>query len=275
MWDIHGNSVEETMSFTLDTSSISDTEWNELQEERRAMNLSVFPNDGGLTEREKEVALENLKEERTMLPYLFKLDRLKRQLVYDILPPDARERVKFLFGRYAIDLKSRRPRNMVEKNKKLWTYEEVKKILEEKGLPTKRLYKACIGEERRSQRWNKYLNAYPADLLDRRNDSQETRAWKDMMRKDVTKRGLLQDTLNVDLKQLHKEKLMKQLGAVESDFKLRLKERKLFWRKQRAALRRGQRGTADRSVPNLRPKHLNTGKMKPWKKTRGRGYSRK
>eukprot|EP00466_Bigelowiella_natans_P002698 jgi/Bigna1/70164/fgenesh1_pg.11_\ len=216
--------------------------------ERRAFNITGM--DEPLTAWQIEEANKALQNEMSSMEYLDRINSFQREKVFAMLDPQMRNRVR------------------------IWTWDEVEAQLKRAGLPTHRLKRHLIGHGRTLMPRNKYLDAHGGeDLLPRKNDSDATIAWKKIRREDVIQRGLLKDTLNIDLKEIKKKKLMKELKATsEKDFKLKLKERKLFRKRQAAILSRGQRGVADKHIADMRPKHLNTGKMKPWKKTRGRGY---
>jgi len=256
------------------SSDISDTTMDTLRAERRQLNVTgpfeaLHP--------AKLLQLQSIMRNKTALKeYLMKQSTFEAQKMMMAIPEPARSSIQMHYRRWKIERKNanqHRNSPRIGRNQRIWTWTEIKNILLQHGYPTKRLERRLIGVGKVLNPRNKYIDQYPEDLELRRNDSDAVLERKRRMRDEIIKRGLLEDALNVDLKQIKKEKLKKQLNAkTEKEFRLKLKMRKLLWKKQAKILTKGQRGMRDHHHYNMRPKHLHTGKMKPWKKTRGRGY---
>ncbi|GAB5366121.1 hypothetical protein AAMO2058_001117400 [Amorphochlora amoebiformis] len=265
------SSIDESIS---GWDGISDTCAEELEQERRAYGVTNF--DDPVKPSVMQNVYSLLHDQSGLIDYLKNfVDGIERRKIFDALPKDISIKVKQLFEQtmrehksFKMNINSAQPRQRF-----LDMYQEYKEWFERLGYPTHRLERYYLVMNKYNTKRNPHIDAYPEDLSYHLKDSPATIEYKKKKRAEIARQGLLKEALDVDLKEIHKEKMKKQVGAsTDKDLRLRLKARKATWRAIRNTLVSGQRGTADRMIPSKRPRHLYTGKSKPWKKTRGRGY---
>jgi len=211
--DMNLNPIPHNFTMTTTTSSISDTEFEQLQteikESRKRANISGP--DEPLTARELQDLKQAMSSDSSMLEYLAKSSYFHRQKVYAYLPDDVSERVRKIFRRCMIERKHlNKPRNhgKIRRTDKIIPFSEVKKQMQALGLPTDKISRTILGHGRYLHPRNKYVDAFPYDLSERKNDSDAMLQQKKIIRDKVIKRGLLKDTIGIDLRKEHKAKVI-------------------------------------------------------------------